>query len=195
MKICLNCCFASDGERCPVCGSKNMRAVDDDDFCLLTEKEAADFKAISDAFDIEDIAYSALPYGSGVATRLGLPLENYRVFVQYRCLEKAKEIIKRIDGEVTEMLRNFLLDGVENLNILTKTEKKIKRKAGLSDNADIFGYCIDIIRTAYKIADKGTITDCSKGGHYYFCYARGVTLAINSKTYEIISLDIEKKGR
>ncbi len=188
MKICSNCCFVSDAERCPLCGSKNVRAVNADDFCLLTEKDAAYCDTLTAAFDEEEIPYSALPYGRGVETRLGLPLGNYRIFVPFGFLEQAKQIITSIDSEATEQIRNCLLKGVENLNILPKTEKKIKRKIGLSENEDIFEYCIGIIKTADKIMDKGTISGCLKGGHYYFCYSGDLTLAINSKTYEILSV-------
>ncbi|MDE7379637.1 MAG: hypothetical protein K2N14_01170 [Clostridia bacterium] len=192
MKICANCCFVSDEQCCPVCGSKNLSEVHEDDFCLLTEKKSADCEVLTAVFDEKSIPYSTMPYGRGVETRLGLPLENYRVFVPFGYLEEAKNVISQIESEATEQIRSSLLESIEMLNISPKTEKKIIRKIKLPADKDIFEYCIDIIKTADKLADGGKISDCPKGGHYYFCYSANATLAINSRTYEILSVTINK---
>ena len=153
MKICENCCFVSEEKRCPVCGSKNLRSVEKEKFCLLTEKSSAYCDVLTSVFDEKEIPFSALPYGSGVETRLGLPLKNYRIFVPFGSLEEAKSVMDEIDSAATEQLRSNLLQGIENLNVSPRTEKKIKRKSGLSDDKDIFVYCVELIKTAEKIVD------------------------------------------
>lgn len=189
MYFCENCRFVSEQEYCPVCGSKNRRQVQAEDFCLLTENNTAYCNMLTEIFDDNNIRYSAVPYGRGVRSQFGLPLENYRLYVQYECLEQAKNIIKQIEDSETDELRNDLLKNADKLNILAKAEKKYRKKLKLAEDEDFFEYCVHIIKTAVKIEDKGL--HISSKGHYLFCLAEDATLMVNSGTYEILSLTIK----
>ncbi|MDE6690719.1 MAG: hypothetical protein K2K04_01995 [Clostridia bacterium] len=193
MNFCENCHIVSDAERCPVCGSKRLRPVEEDDFCLLTENTAEYGSMLTDIFDEENIPYSAVPYGSGLETKLGLPFKNSRLFVPYGSLEAAREIIKQLDRSATEELREDLLANVENLNVSGRLEKKARKRIKLSQDEDFFEVCIGLIESAEKIADRGIITNCLKRGHYLFVFSGNTTLVINSETYEILSLTKDKQ--
>lgn len=192
MKYCENCYCLSTQERCPLCGNKRLRQVREDDFCLLLEENTAYCNMLMEVFKENGIDYSVIPYGDGTRTRLGLPLENYRLFVPYHAWEEAKELIRQIEAARSEELKVDLLKNIESFNILSKEEKKIRKRLKLPKDADIFDYCIDAIRSADKIVDEGIITTCPKAGHYLFCISDNVTLCINSKTYEILSLTENK---
>ena len=191
MLYCENCHATTNDEYCPLCGGKKLRQVADDDFCLLTEKTTAESQSLLETFDDNGIKYSALPYGSGVETWVGMPLKNCRIFVPYSQLEKAKSILSQIDNAQTDELRNYILKNVDLLNITPRLEKKFKKKLKLSKEEDFFEYCIDLIENAQKILDKGlaAVEHIKEfGGRYLYCYKDNVTLCLNSKTFEIYTI-------
>ena len=192
MKYCENCHVAFEQPGCPLCGSKKSRPVCEEDFCLLTEEHRCDCEELISIFGENGIPCSALPYGSGTETRLGLPLSNYRLFIPYHSLEKARKIVQENENLITDGLRENLLANVEQFNISQKSEKKIRKKIKLSEDEDFFDYCISLVEGANKIVDEGTITGCTKGGHYLFCFSDNAILTFNSATFEIISLQLRK---
>lgn len=186
MNYCEKCHVAAE-RCCPLCGTKKLRGIQDEDFCFLTGNSAAYCDMLEDIFKENDIPYAALPYGSGLEARLALPLQNRRLYVPFASLEAAKEIIRQIENSETESLRKALLQYADELNISPKLEKKLRKKLKLRED-EIFEYCVGIIESANKIVDNGRITDCSEGGHYLFCFSEKATLSINSATYEILSV-------
>ncbi len=195
MKYCENCCCATELERCPLCGTKKLRQIKEEDFCLLTENSLSFGEDLIGILKENEIHCSALPYGSGLESRFALPLSNYRIFVPFKFLEKAKTILLDIENSKTDELRDFLLENQIHFNVSRKTENKIRKKIKLSEEQNFFTYCLEIIKSANKIVDSGMISSCPKGGHYLFCYLQNTTLALNSKTFEILSLIMAKKKK
>lgn len=179
MNYCENCYLAFMQERCPLCGSKKFRNVQDDDYCLLTETASSNYETLKEIFEEHDISCSALPYGNGIEAHFALPSSNYRLYVPFRSLQTAKNILREIENNKTEELRNCLLSYGQQLNVNPKTEKKIRKKLKLSENNDFFAHCINIIKSSTKI---------EYGGDYVYCYSDSATLVLNFKTYEILSL-------
>ena len=193
MNFCENCNVVTQDKYCPLCGGKKLRPVKSDDFCLITEAATSYSQTLMAAFDEEEIPYSALPYGSGVEAQFGIPLKNYRLFVPYSHYEEAIRIVRDIVNAETEKLRKNLIDGIGGLNISPKLEKKLMKKLRLYADADFFEYCVNIVETAKTIEEVlpsgGRLPS---GGHYIFCYADLATLTIDSATFEVLSLTINK---
>lgn len=192
MNFCENCHTVFESERCPLCGNKKQRTVRDDDFCLLTEENAMRCRPMFEIFDDNGIPYSAMPYGNGIETQLGLPLKNYRVVVPFSFLQKASDIIRGIEKAKTDKLKAFLLENADNLYVNARLEKKIRKKIKLPQSEDFLEYCIKLIECAEKIDDLGRISGCLKGGHYLFCNSGNAALTVNSVTFEILSLTHSK---
>jgi len=191
MLYCENCHAATDEKYCPLCGGNRLRLVQDGDFCFVTEKSSKSCQGLTEAFEENGIKYTALPYGSGVETWLGLPLKNYRIFVPYPQLEKAQSIVSRIDNAETDELRDYILKNVDNLNISPRLEKKYRKKLKLPAERDFFEYCIDLIKNARTILDKGLAAAQNRqeqGSHYLYCYCGNLILCLNSETFEIYTI-------
>ena len=94
MNFCESCNIACLGERCPKCGRKKLRTVNEDDFCLVAQVD----RIIGDNLKInlknENIECVLMPYGTGVNAQFALPLENYLLYVRYKNLEYVREILK-----------------------------------------------------------------------------------------------------
>ena len=186
MNFCENCNFADEQECCPLCGSKKLREVRDDDFCFLADSEISPCESMIDIFDEQGIPYIKVPYGTG--SRLALPQSKYRLYFQYRSLESVKRIVRDVVNNEKERLRKILLENQNKFHIDPKKEKKIAKKLKLSVSRDIYSFCADVVKSSEDIIDEGRITGCPQGGHYIFCYAEKAILTINSQTYEILSL-------
>lgn len=137
----------------------------------------------------EKIPYSALPYGEGVESRLGLPLSNYRLFVPFGWLEAARNAVREAERAETENLRSYLTDNKDKLNISPRAEKRYRRKNKLPKETDFCGYCLNIIKSADKIVDNGLLrgADC---GHFLYCVSDRAAVAVNSETFEILSFKL-----
>lgn len=192
MNYCENCYVVSDQTRCPLCGTKRLRQVERDDFCLLTEKDSSYCNMLMDAFQENDIHCSAVPWGSGVRSKFALPLENYRLYVPFHSLEKAKNMILRIEDAETENLRNKLLERTEKLNVAPKTEKKLRKKLKLQPTETILDFCLGIIKSADRMKDE---IPNSGGEHYVFCSSDEATLLLKAESCEILSVTKRKTRR
>ena len=183
MNFCEKCNFASEQEFCPVCGSKKLREVKDDDFCFLADSKMSPCETLIDILDEKKIAYSQVPYG--MASRWAMPLTLYRLYVPYRSLEWAKNELQGIIDAKTERLRKILLENQHKFHIELKKEKKIAKKLKLSLEQDFCSYCVNIVTTSKKIVSE-SIT--GGGGYYIFCYTENEVMTFNSQTFEILSL-------
>ena len=192
MNYCENCHFATEQNYCPNCGKKKLRQVAQDDFCFILEKDRAYCDGLIEIFKESGVTCSAVPFGSGVESQFGLPLKNYRLFVPFNSLKKAQNLVHDLEIAETEELRQALLENINLFNIPQKNEKKLRKKVKLPDRDDFIDFCVSIVKTSEKIVDGG-IAFYGKG-HYLFCYAREITLTINSMTFEILSLEIKKRS-
>ena len=187
MNYCENCNFVTEQTVCPVCSSKKLREVRDDDFCFLADSRTSPCETLIMIFDEAEIPYTAVPYGIG--SRFALPtMSKYRLYVPYRFLERAKGELNGIESAETERLRKYLLENEQKFNIDPKKAKKTAKKLKLATEQDFWQYCVNIVKSSEKIVDEGEITGCPERGHYIFCYFENAIISFNSKTFEILSL-------
>ena len=93
MNFCERCNLACDGERCPKCGRKKLRAVAEDDFCLVGRVDRAFGDSLKNNLENDKIECVLMPYGTGVRSKFALPLESYLLYVRYKNLEHVRQIL------------------------------------------------------------------------------------------------------
>ena len=94
MNFCEGCNIACSGERCPKCGRKKLRAVNEDDFCLIAQVDRIFGENLKDHLENENIECVLMPYGTGVRSKFALPLESYLLYVRYKNSEYVRQIVK-----------------------------------------------------------------------------------------------------
>lgn len=94
MNFCEGCNIACSGERCPKCGRKKLRAVNEDDFCLVAQVDRIFGENLKDHLENENIECALMPYGTGVRSKFALPLESYLLYVRYKNSEYVRQIVK-----------------------------------------------------------------------------------------------------
>ena len=92
MNYCEQCRSLSDAARCPRCKSKKLRAPLAEDFCFFKECDEGTAILLKDVLAQGEIPCVAAPATAPVGVVLGLFLQNFRLFVPYGCLDRAKEI-------------------------------------------------------------------------------------------------------
>lgn len=195
MNFCEKCRHVSEQTRCEHCGKRKLRQVLEDDFCFLIEGNSSYSRELADSLKQRGISCVELPCGSGVGTRSAMPLPNRQVFVRFRFLESAKELIRDMEAAETEVLRADLLENADMLFLSQKLQKKLLKKLRPADIGELSTYCAEIVKTAHRITDEGPITSDMAGGRYVFCVSDRGTALINSKTYEVFSLTIAETRR
>ena len=190
MKYCENCSYATDAARCPLCGGKHLREVEDDDYCFLIEKPKLEGEMLADVLRGNGIGCVAVPSGSGVLSAMALPLENRKLFVRWKDWKKTADMLYAEEAADTEMWRQFLQENAEKFSLSPKTEKRILRKAKLGKGGDALRFCRRMIAQA-KCIDGGKEMRFSRE-QLIFCHASGVVVTVNAKTLEIVSVSFEK---
>ncbi len=94
MNFCEGCNIACDGERCPKCGRKKLREVNEEDFCLVAKVDRLFGDNLKINLENEDIECVLMPYGTGVKAQFALPLESYLLYVRYKNLDYVRQILK-----------------------------------------------------------------------------------------------------
>ncbi len=94
MNYCENCNIACQDDRCPKCGRKKMRAVNDDDFCLVGKVDRIFGDNLKENLGNEGIECALLPYGTGINSIFALPPESYLVYVRYKHLDYVRQILQ-----------------------------------------------------------------------------------------------------
>ncbi len=100
MNFCEGCNIACDDERCPKCGSKKLRPVNDDDFCLIAQVDRPFGDSLKEYLEEENMEYALMPYGRGVRARFALPLESYLVYVRYKNSDHVRQILKDTNARI-----------------------------------------------------------------------------------------------
>ena len=93
MNFCESCNLACENERCPKCGRKKLRAVTEDDFCLVVQVDRIFGDNLKNNLEKENIECVLMPYGTGVRAKFALPLESYLLYVRYKNLEHVRQIL------------------------------------------------------------------------------------------------------
>lgn len=189
MDFCENCNVAFEGERCPVCNTKKIRQVRDEDFCFLIEDSVHHSDVLMSVLVAHDIPHSAMPFGSGVESYIGTSLSYRRIYVPFGYLEKARDILREIEVSKTEELRALLLDNVSSFNILPKIEKKLRKKLKLPKETDLITFCVNIVKSASRIVDDATFGEVWR---YVFCHSDEYIVSFNLRNYEILAVRTKK---
>ena len=104
---CKDCKIVFDEtSRCPACGSKKIAPAKDDDVCLLCEKEMIWSEVLTDVLKDNGIpCYKRGVLGAGLAMKIGAMFEKDLFYVNYRDLDRAKELTEELfskDGGAAE---------------------------------------------------------------------------------------------
>lgn len=93
--FCSNCNLIVNSGKCPVCGSKNIRNPQPDDYCYLIEKETIWAGALSDILTQNKIPFlTKNVLGAGLAAKMGPALERTRFYVPYSHYQLAQDLEK-----------------------------------------------------------------------------------------------------
>ena len=89
---CPDCNRIVHAEKCPGCGSRDLRLPRYDDFCYLCEPEPLWVRAMEDILSDNGVEYRTRTlHGAGVVVKTGIP-QRTRFFVRYRDYAQAKEL-------------------------------------------------------------------------------------------------------
>lgn len=105
MNYCRKCRVLFEDDRCPRCGNRYVYTPEEDDYCLLTEKEFPWSEALEQALKDSGIpvVVNSAVVGAWMTAQLGVRFERSRLFVPYACLEQAKAIEQEMfDGSPSE---------------------------------------------------------------------------------------------
>lgn len=186
---CEKCNMLNKQNYCLICGKRNLRNPENNDFCFLVELKSMIGEMFGGILKVENIPFSAIPYGNGARVYSALKLENLKIFVPYEFFNKAKELLDEISNNYQEEQKSDLIKNIDKLFVSSRNEKKIRKILKLIEKDSIIDYCADKILNADKIINEGKITKCIKGGNYLFVYKGNEIFVINSSTYEIISVN------
>lgn len=100
MNYCEKCNCQVEGQYCKVCGTNNVRPIDDNDFCYFVTINAMWCEMFEDALKHNEIdavcvphyTYNVTPFNAGRA-------DSRRVYLRYGNLDKAKEIYAELFGD------------------------------------------------------------------------------------------------
>lgn len=90
---CPNCYLLVNDEKCPVCGSQNLKEPASEDYCFLVEKELIWAAALEDLLRDNGIPFvTRNALGAGLAAKIGPAMERKRFFVHYIHYSTAKAL-------------------------------------------------------------------------------------------------------
>lgn len=99
MLFCEKCNFATPENRCPSCGNKRLRAVNDDDFCFFTNTDEFNFDMLESTLNENNIEVVGVPYYvRGVTYASAGRADGRKVYVRYKDIEQAREIYEAMFG-------------------------------------------------------------------------------------------------
>ena len=96
MNYCEKCHMLLEEATCPECGGKRLRPVQEDDYCLLAEKEDLWAGMLEELLTNEGISCVRVGMrGAALVVNCGAS-ERYRMYVPYREMERAKDLLSLI---------------------------------------------------------------------------------------------------
>lgn len=192
MNYCEKCSCATEDVRCPLCGTKKLRPVREDDYCFLTECEksyAAERKRVLAAEGIEAVG---VPYGNGFLTQVALPLENERLYVRFPDLERAVELLKQKRSERDDAYLSYVRSRTDDLFVPAKLAKKLCRKLHLAED-ELVPFLAREIAASDAVFDGGRIG--MEEARMYLCRSERFVVSVNSDTFEVLAVDRRKRPR
>lgn len=91
--FCPNCNIIVNSPKCTICGSKNVREPQEDDYCYLIEKDSIWAGALSDILSQNEIPFiTKNVLGAGLAAKMGPALERTRFYVPYANYQMAQDL-------------------------------------------------------------------------------------------------------
>ena len=160
-----------------------------DDFCILTEIEQMYGEMLRDVLQEEEIDCVLMPCGNGVRSQFGLSLGRYKVYVPYKHYESSVEILNSLfNAPTTDDLKELLLSNIDKWHILSaRTEKKIRKKLKISDDADIIESIRDGVAKSQSIEDRGPLSFSNAfNSHGLAVEIDKVTLWFSDESFEIV---------
>lgn len=103
--FCTNCRSLTTGGVCGKCGHKKLRAPVMDDVCLLADLDHITCSILKSELEEAHIPYTTQAWqGAGLTMLFGNAIEAYRVYVRYRDLDAANELVQvlKADNEAAE---------------------------------------------------------------------------------------------
>lgn len=189
INYCDNCRIACKEKICPNCGKKKLRAVEDEDYCFVSEEYNSVAAYFDNLLKEQGVESVIMPWFSALDTHLAMRASRGRLFVRFKDLDTARQAVLDYYNGITENLKKHLLDNFGKFNIDYDVEKKARKKLKISDDVDIFDYCGDLIENAKSISDTGCLDGTGdEAGHVLLAQTAGENLYINSVTYNIIAL-------
>ncbi len=99
MLFCEKCNFTTDENRCPSCGNKRLRDVNDEDFCFYVNVDEFNYYMLESALKENNVEIAGVPYYSrGVTYATAGRADGRKVYVRYKDMEQVKEIYEDIFG-------------------------------------------------------------------------------------------------
>ena len=98
MYFCEKCNTLMQDNCCTICGKKDLREVQDDDFCYLVTLNADNAHYFEENLKLHNIP-SALLGGGGLDLRTRTS-GKFKIYVPYRLLDKATEIYNILFGKI-----------------------------------------------------------------------------------------------
>ena len=191
MNYCEKCKIVEYNEYCSVCGRKN-REVSDDDFCFLVKASESFGEMFEDVLRRESIPCAIVPCGTGVSSALALKLESCRIYVPFRFLQKAVELLNDFGSYFDDEMHETLKANFDKLHINPKVEKKPSKRLKLPQDTSVTDFCKVKLLNAQSFSDNGSITGCPHDGRYLLVYTSQELIMLNSVTFEILS--VRKRG-
>ena len=89
---CDQCNRIVHAEKCPGCGTRNLRLPRSEDFCFLTEPDPLWVRAMEDILTDNGVEYRTRRVnGTAMSIKTGVP-QRTRFFVRYRDFAQAREL-------------------------------------------------------------------------------------------------------
>ena len=184
MYYCEKCHYIFDVAECNNCGCNQLREACDEDFCYLTTVEERFGEMLIGCFQNENINCVAVPVGDGVRSNFGLSLGNFRLYVPYKNLNEASEIIEFFNSNNSmNILRENILNNIDKWHFESnKIEAKIRKKLMIAKEADLIECIKKKVEQAQSIDDVGLMND---NEHGLVVKSEGVILWFSSDSFKI----------
>lgn len=99
MLFCEKCNFLTEENRCPLCGNKKLRAVNDEDFCFFVNIDEFNYSMLESALNENNIEVVGVPYYSrGVTYATAGRADRRKVYIRYKNMEQVIEVYETIFG-------------------------------------------------------------------------------------------------